>query len=94
MSGFVLLMRPPPVWEVSLCPGRVRNLATEDLLYLLHGMGFETGVDWTRCSPHRLSLHLYWVGSRPEGSFAPLNPERIRSEVFLQTEREDGRRVP
>ena len=26
-------------------PGAAGNLATEDLLYLLHGMGFETGVD-------------------------------------------------
>ena len=26
-------------------PGASGNLATEDLLYLLHGMGFETGVD-------------------------------------------------
>lgn len=26
-------------------PGAAGNLATEDLLYMLHGMGFETGVD-------------------------------------------------
>ena len=26
-------------------PGATGNLATEDLLYLLHGMGYETGVD-------------------------------------------------
>ncbi len=26
-------------------PGAAGNLATEDLLYLLHGLGFETGVD-------------------------------------------------
>jgi isopropylmalate/homocitrate/citramalate synthase len=26
-------------------PGAAGNLATEDLLYLLHGMGYETGVD-------------------------------------------------
>ena len=29
-------------------PGAAGNLATEDLLYLLHGMGFETGVDLAR----------------------------------------------
>lgn len=29
-------------------PGAVGNLATEDLLYLLHGMGIETGVDLAR----------------------------------------------
>jgi len=29
-------------------PGAAGNLATEDLLYLLHGMGYETGVDLAR----------------------------------------------
>ena len=29
-------------------PGAAGNLATEDLLYLLHGMGMETGVDMAR----------------------------------------------
>jgi hydroxymethylglutaryl-CoA lyase len=29
-------------------PGATGNLATEDLLYLLHGMGWETGVDLDR----------------------------------------------
>jgi hydroxymethylglutaryl-CoA lyase len=29
-------------------PGASGNLATEDLVYLLHGMGYETGVDWAR----------------------------------------------
>ncbi|MEO8585995.1 MAG: hydroxymethylglutaryl-CoA lyase [Acidobacteriota bacterium] len=28
-------------------PGAAGNVATEDLVYLLHGMGFETGVDLT-----------------------------------------------
>jgi hydroxymethylglutaryl-CoA lyase len=27
-------------------PGAAGNLATEDLVYMLHGMGFETGIDW------------------------------------------------
>ncbi len=27
-------------------PGAAGNLATEDLVYMLHGMGYETGVDW------------------------------------------------
>jgi hydroxymethylglutaryl-CoA lyase len=27
-------------------PGASGNLATEDLIYMLHGMGYETGVDW------------------------------------------------
>jgi hydroxymethylglutaryl-CoA lyase len=29
-------------------PGASGNLATEDLVYLLHGMGLTTGVDWGR----------------------------------------------
>jgi isopropylmalate/homocitrate/citramalate synthase len=29
-------------------PGALGNLATEDLLYMLHGMGIETGVDLER----------------------------------------------
>jgi hydroxymethylglutaryl-CoA lyase len=27
-------------------PGAAGNLATEDLVYMMHGMGYETGVDW------------------------------------------------
>jgi hydroxymethylglutaryl-CoA lyase len=27
-------------------PGAAGNLATEDLVYMLHGMGHETGIDW------------------------------------------------
>jgi hydroxymethylglutaryl-CoA lyase len=29
-------------------PGASGNLATEDLVYMLHGMGIETGIDWGR----------------------------------------------
>jgi hydroxymethylglutaryl-CoA lyase len=29
-------------------PGASGNLATEDLVYMLRGMGYETGVDWDR----------------------------------------------
>jgi hydroxymethylglutaryl-CoA lyase len=29
-------------------PGASGNLATEDLVYMLHGMGFETGIDLDR----------------------------------------------
>ena len=29
-------------------PGASGNLATEDLVYMLQGMGIETGVDWDR----------------------------------------------
>jgi hydroxymethylglutaryl-CoA lyase len=29
-------------------PGASGNLATEDLVYMLHGMGYETGIDWAK----------------------------------------------
>jgi hydroxymethylglutaryl-CoA lyase len=29
-------------------PGASGNLATEDLVYMLRGMGYETGIDWER----------------------------------------------
>ena len=29
-------------------PGAAGNLATEDLVYMLHGMGYETGIDWEK----------------------------------------------
>jgi hydroxymethylglutaryl-CoA lyase len=29
-------------------PGASGNLATEDLVYMLHGMGYDTGVDWAK----------------------------------------------
>jgi hydroxymethylglutaryl-CoA lyase len=29
-------------------PGAAGNLATEDLVYMLHGMGYETGTDWDK----------------------------------------------
>jgi len=29
-------------------PGASGNLATEDLVYMLHGMGHETGIDWEK----------------------------------------------
>lgn len=32
----------------SRIPGANRNLATEDLLFMLHGMGIETGADLTK----------------------------------------------
>ncbi len=37
-------------------PGAAGNLATEDLLYLLHGMGYETGVDLERLSEATAAL--------------------------------------
>ena len=33
-------------WEGSGPSGRTGNIATEDLVSMLHEMGYETGVDW------------------------------------------------
>ena len=33
-------------WEVA--KGATGNVATEDVVYLLHGLGFETGIDLDR----------------------------------------------
>ena len=37
-------------------PGAAGNLATEDLLYMLHGMGIETGVDIDKVSAASLFI--------------------------------------
>jgi isopropylmalate/homocitrate/citramalate synthase len=44
-------------------PGAAGNLATEDLLYMLHGMGIATGVDLAAVV--RASLYLRTLLSRP-----------------------------
>jgi len=44
-------------------PGASGNLATEDLLYMLHGMGIETGVDLPRVA--RASGHLAGLLDHP-----------------------------
>ncbi len=47
-------------------PGASGNLATEDLVYMLHGMGYETGVDFGRLvAAGRLAQRL--VGRRLPG---------------------------
>lgn len=47
-------------------PGASGNLATEDLVYMLHGMGYETGVDFRRLvEAGRLAQRL--VGRRLPG---------------------------
>jgi isopropylmalate/homocitrate/citramalate synthase len=52
-------------------PGASGNLATEDLLYMLHGMGIETGVDLTRSrsprarSPRSSAMRCPAAISRP-----------------------------
>jgi len=46
--------------QCPFAPGALGNLATEDLLYMLHGMGVETGVDLelVRSATQRLQLAL------------------------------------
>jgi isopropylmalate/homocitrate/citramalate synthase len=45
-------------------PGAAGNVATEDLVYLLHGMGYETGVDLARVAAATRALALA-IGRRP-----------------------------
>ena len=58
------------------CPyanGASGNLATEDLVYMLHGLGFDTGVDLDALSDTArwISAHL---GREPAGKMARLKP--------------------
>jgi len=45
-------------------PGAAGNVATEDLVYLLHGMGYETGVDLARVAAASRAL-ARTIGRRP-----------------------------
>jgi hydroxymethylglutaryl-CoA lyase len=59
-------------------PGASGNLATEDLVFLLRGMGYETGVDWRRLlAAGALAQRL--VGRRLPGK--ALQAELARQEV-------------
>jgi isopropylmalate/homocitrate/citramalate synthase len=60
-------------------PGATGNVATEDLLYLLHGMGIETGVDLERVRD--ASRYIAGVLGRTLASrtFAALEAQRKRS---------------
>lgn len=49
-------------------PGAAGNLATEDLLYMLHGMGIETGVDLDRVVAASLAI-LPVLGRQPASKF-------------------------
>jgi hydroxymethylglutaryl-CoA lyase len=56
-------------------PGAAGNLATEDLLYMLHGMGIETGVDLAAvtAATHDLAAQL---GITPAGKYAQVTRRR------------------
>ncbi len=60
-------------------PGATGNVATEDVLYLLHGMGIDTGVDLERVRD--ASRYIAGVLGRPLASraFAALEAQRARS---------------
>lgn len=57
-------------------PGASGNLATEDLLYMLHGMGYQTGVDLERVADASLELAAHLGRSLPSRTLARLNSER------------------
>jgi hydroxymethylglutaryl-CoA lyase len=59
-------------------PGAAGNLATEDLVYMLHGMGYETGIDFGKLiQAGALAERL--VGRKLPGK--TLQAERARAEV-------------
>ncbi|HEY6005953.1 MAG TPA: hydroxymethylglutaryl-CoA lyase [Anaeromyxobacter sp.] len=58
-------------------PGASGNLATEDLVYMLNGMGYETGIDLARL------VHAGWLAQRLVGRKLPgkaLQAELARTE--------------
>jgi hydroxymethylglutaryl-CoA lyase len=58
-------------------PGAAGNLATEDLVYMLHGMGIETGVDLERLiEAGRIAEKL--IGRRLPGKVHQAGPMRVR----------------
>jgi hydroxymethylglutaryl-CoA lyase len=59
-------------------PGAAGNLATEDLVYMLHGMGYETGIDFGKLI-RAGALAERLVGRKLPGK--TLQAERARAEV-------------
>jgi hydroxymethylglutaryl-CoA lyase len=63
-------------------PGASGNLATEDLVYMLQGMGYETGIDWER---------LLLAGQRAEALVGRVLPSRaLRAELAARARRAAG----
>ncbi len=59
-------------------PGAAGNLATEDLVFMLHGMGIETGVDLDKLvEAGRVAENV--VGRRLPGKVHQAGPPRLRS---------------
>lgn len=59
-------------------PGATGNLATEDLLYLLSGMGIETGIDLPRVRAASNALHAAAGLRQPSRVLAALNAVSTR----------------
>ncbi len=69
-------------------PGASGNLATEDLVYMLQGMGYETGIDFGKLiEAGALAERL--VGRRLPGK--TLRAELARAAPALAAAVEDGR---
>jgi hydroxymethylglutaryl-CoA lyase len=57
-------------------PGAAGNVATEDLLYMLNGMGIETGVDLERVADASLELAAHLGRSLPSRALARIRSQR------------------
>ena len=74
--------------ELGGCPvpaGATGNIATEDLVSMLHEMGIETGIDLARCWPRRASVLGRPLGSHTlvAGPFTLVRPRHVVSELEL-----------
>jgi isopropylmalate/homocitrate/citramalate synthase len=61
-------------------PGAAGNVGTEDLVYLLHGMGYETGVDLARLADATRALASVRGRAPSSRVFTAFEAERARSE--------------
>lgn len=57
-------------------PGAAGNLATEDLLYMLNGMGIQTGIDLERVADASLELAAHLGRSLPSRALARIRSQR------------------
>jgi len=62
-------------------PGAAGNVATEDLVYLLHGMGYETGVDLSLVAAASRALSAAIARSPVSRVYQALESARLRRAV-------------
>ena len=62
-------------------PGAAGNLATEDLVYMLHGMGVETGIDLAKLVQAGGSRRTWWATSSPAAASRPPSAGRKMGEA-------------